>query len=298
MNCPVCGSPRTLAEREVPDYVLHRCTACDVGFAAPMRAATAEWYAQSPLYLNVKALHVPLGWHHLRFLEHAGAGAGRRLLDVGCGTGTFLDRARAAGFEPAGLDFDPGNVEIARTRYGLTAVETASIDTLAARAPGQYDVVTLFEVVEHVEDPRALLRTVRTLLRPGGLLAFSMPNRDRRLDSLREGDWPPNHLTRWTRRSVLVLLDSQGFEPVAVEAKPFDADEIVGFLRARLRLGVARRMLAQGAAAGDPGEVRRAARLMRVKDALLHAVARPLAPLARALGWQGGGLLVIGRPRR
>ena len=298
MNCPICDSGDTRRIRRVPGSVLYHCRACDVGFADPMRAATAEWYAASPLYLNVKALHVPLGWHHGRFLDHAGPGAGRTLLDVGCGTGTFLAQARDRGFVPAGLDFDAGNIRIARQRYGLQDVHALSVDDFARREPGTgYDAVTLFEVVEHVEDPRALLRSARALMAPGGVLAFSTPNRNRTLDTLRDGDWPPNHLTRWSARAVRTLVESAGFKLEAVEIKPFDASEIAGWLRARIRFGVARRLLTQGVAAGDPETVQRAAAIMGVKERLLNAVAWPLAPAARALGAQGSGMVAIASVR-
>lgn len=298
MKCPVCGSEDVRRGRDVPAHVLYQCGGCDVGFTDPMRAASAEWYAASPLYLNVKALHVPLGWHHDHFLDTAGPGGGRALLDVGCGTGAFLARARDRGFRPTGLDFDPGNIRIARERHGLTDIHALSIEEFAQRAAGaRYDVVTLFEVVEHVEDPRALLRTVRALLGPAGVLAFSTPNRERTLDTLREGDWPPNHLTRWSARAVRGLVESEGFQLRSVDVKPFDAGEIAGWLRARIRFGVARRLLAQGAASGDAGSVQRAARMMGWKDRLLLGVARPFAPPARALGAQGGGLVVTASVR-
>lgn len=294
MNCPVCHSRDTRQTRRVPDHVLYHCRACDVGFTDPMRAATAEWYAASSLYLNVKALHLPLGWHHHRFLDLVGSGAGRTLLDVGCGTGTFLAGARHRGFVPAGLDFDAGNIRIARERYGLQDVHALSVDDFARREPGaRYDAVTLFEVVEHVEDPRALLRSARALLAPGGVLAFSTPNRNRTLDTLRDGDWPPNHLTRWSARAVRALVESAGFHLEVVEIKPFDASEIAGWLRARIRFGVARRLLTRGVAAGNPEAVQHAAAMMGLKERMLGWVARPLAPPARVLGAQGSGMVAI-----
>lgn len=298
MNCPICQSDDTRRVRAVPDHVLFHCRACDTGFSDPMLPATAAWYAASPLYLNVKALHLPLGWHHQRFLQIAGPGAGRALLDIGCGTGAFMAQARDRGFVPAGLDFDADNIRIARERFGLVDVHALSIDDFARRRQdARYDVVTLFEVVEHVADPRALLQSVRDLLAPGGVLAFSMPNRNRSLDTLREGDWPPNHLTRWSVRAVHTLVESAGFQLATIEVKPFDASEIAGWLRARFRLGMARRLLARGATTGDATQVQRAAAMMGAKERLLGWIARPLAPPARALGAQGSGLLAVASVR-
>ncbi len=283
--------------RQAGEYTLYACPQCDVGFSDPMCAADAAWYERSPLYLNVKALHVPLGWHHERFLELAAAGAGRRLLDVGCGTGVFLDRARAHGFVPAGLDFDRTNVELARTRYHLEHVYACSIEDFMARGSELHDVVTLFEVLEHMPDPSGLLALVARMVRPGGLLALSTPNRERRLDALRDGDEPPNHLTRWSPRALRGLMERGGLAIEAFEVRSFDAEEVAAWLRARIRLGVARRMLRTGAASGDTARVERAAGLMHAKDAALRGLAAPLGPVGRLLGWRGSGLLAVARVR-
>lgn len=292
MTCPVCGATSVHRRRAAGDYTLWECSACGVGFADPMRAADSSWYETSPLYWNAKLMHPSLGWHHRRFLERAGAGAGRTLLDVGCGTGAFLDRARAAGFVPAGLDFDRDNVRIARERYALSNVHSGAIEDLA-QTTARFDVVTLFEVIEHVADPMALLACVRRLLSRGGRLALSTPNRDRSLDALRRGDLPPNHLTRWTAGALARALERAGFGAVSVDVKPFAADEVEAWLRARVAFGVARRALATGVATGDAAALQRAGTLMRIKDRGLRCVALPAAPLGRALGWRGSGLLAV-----
>jgi SAM-dependent methyltransferase len=298
VKCPVCSDPAPRLVKKVQEYVLYECPGCDVGFSNPMRAADAAWYENSPLYLNAKALHVPLGWHHERFLALAGPGGGRSLLDVGCGTGTFLDRARSQGFVPSGLDFDRHNIELARSRYQLTDIHACSIEAFAARGGARHGVVTLFEVIEHVPDPLELLRLAGTMAEPGGLVALSTPNRNRRLDSLRHGDEPPNHLTRWSPRALCGALERAGLTVESLEVRPFDAEDIAAWLRARIQFGVARRMLSTGASSGDAAQVQRAAGLMRGKDLALRAVARPFEPLGRALGWPGSGLLALASTRR
>jgi SAM-dependent methyltransferase len=275
---------------------LFDCPACGVGFAWPMRAADAAWYAASPLYLQSKLLHLALGWHHRRFLAWAGRGSERQLFDVGCGTGGFLAAARARGFEPSGIDFDADNVARARSRHGLADVEALSLAEYTTRHPQRrFDAVTLFEVIEHVEDPVAFLGEVRQALRPRGLVALSTPNRDRRFDPLRDGDLPPNHLTRWRPEALATLVRRCGFEVEFLAVKPLGVDDVAGALRARLRLGVARRMLARSMAGGDTGGTSRARFLMGCKDAALSAAALPVVPVARLWRWAGVGMLCVAR---
>jgi SAM-dependent methyltransferase len=297
LQCPVCDAGRAVLLRRTPDgFALHDCIACGVGFSDPMRAADAAWYASSPLYTSAKALHQPIGWHHDRFLRVIGAGAGRHLLDVGCGTGAFLAAARERGFAPSGFDFDPEDIDIARLRHGLDDVRVSSwSEYVATSAERCFDVVTLFEVIEHVEDPRALLRGVGRLLRTGGVLGLSTPNRHRGIDPLCDGDLPPNHLTRWSVEALAGVVRGCGFEVERIEVKPVLVEDLVGALRARLRFGVARRMLCRSVAAGDPHLAKRAQLLMQVKDTMFTVVAIPLWLLSRLARRQGVGLLCVAR---
>lgn len=299
MQCPVCDAANVVPRgRTAEGFALYDCGACGVGFSDPMRAADAAWYASSPLYTCAKVLHQPVGWHHARFLEVAGPGAGRRLLDVGCGTGTFLAAARVGGFAPSGIDFDADDIDIARRRHGLRDVRTSSWSEYVAATPaGSFDVVTLFEVIEHVEDPGALLRGMARLLRPGGLLGISTPNRERGVDPLGDGDLPPNHLTRWSAAALAAIVERSGFAVERVEVKPLALEDLIGVLRARLRLGVARRMLERSAAAGDVRLAARARVLIRLKDGCFAVLAAPPWLACRLARRPGVGLLCRARRR-
>ena len=93
---------------------------------------------------------------------------GRRLLDVGCGPGVFLDLAREAGWEVAGVELSARHAAHARATFGLDVWQG---DFLAAPfAPGSFAAVTMWDFLEHVLDPRANLAQARRLLVPGGLL--------------------------------------------------------------------------------------------------------------------------------
>ena len=135
-----------------------------------------------------------------------------RLLDVGCGNGSFLLRMREAGWEVEGIDPDPIAVGLARdagvhVTEGILSEETA--------ASGRYDAVTMSHVIEHVHDPKAVLGECLRVLRPGGTLWIATPNIGasgrRRFGS----NWfpldPPRHLVLFSRRSLEELLKEVGF---------------------------------------------------------------------------------------
>ena len=107
--------------------------------------------------------------------------AGARVLDVGCGGGLLSEAMAAEGAEVVALDLAPELVQVARL-HGLESgvrvdYRLQSVESLAADAPGSFDVVTCMEMLEHVPDPGAIVAACATLLRPGGRLFLSTLNR-------------------------------------------------------------------------------------------------------------------------
>lgn len=97
------------------------------------------------------------------------------LLDVGCGEGFFLAAAQRAGWTVTGCDFLPEGV--ARTTALIGTDRVSQADACDLPFPdGSFDVVTLWDVLEHLANPDAAIAEARRVLRPGGLLAFSTPN--------------------------------------------------------------------------------------------------------------------------
>lgn len=106
----------------------------------------------------------------LRPLLHAGV----TLLDVGCGAGELVYLLRREGVDAAGLEPGREYADFAQRIFGIP-VQTATVDT-AKVAPGSQDVLTMFHALEHVADPRGVLRAVRGWLRPGATLVVEVPN--------------------------------------------------------------------------------------------------------------------------
>lgn len=143
---------------------------------------------------------------------------GQRLLDVGCGSSVFLARARSAGWDVVGADFDPKAVDAARSsgldvRLGGVEVFDPDID--------QFDVITLAHVVEHVHQPLDLLKSCYDLLKPGGFLWLETPNitsqGHRQFGRNWRGLEPPRHLVIFGHLAMQNALRAAGFEKIELQ---------------------------------------------------------------------------------
>ena len=138
-----------------------------------------------------------------------------RLLDVGCGNGSYLLLAREAGWDVEGLDFDPGAVKTCLAA-GLD-VKVGGIEIMQGRE-NFYDAITLSHVIEHVHNPASLLTSIYKLLKPGGQVWIETPNIDSQLSKRYGQDWrglePPRHIVILNIRSLYNSLKQARFRMI------------------------------------------------------------------------------------
>ncbi len=114
-------------------------------------------------------------WHRrLQVIRHSFPRPGRAF-DVGCATGEFLEILRRQGWDVAGIEPNPRAAQQARARLGTEAIQVVSLEE-ASFPPATFDLITLWDVLEHLVDPLSALRRLAAWLRPGGLLALGVPN--------------------------------------------------------------------------------------------------------------------------
>ena len=186
--CNLCGGDdyevvgRTDREGQALQTVL--CRRCGLVWTNPRPSAAAldryyqdeyrEDYSGASAPARRKILRGMLGARDrleaLRPLLRPGA----VLLDVGCGAGEFIYLLRRERIEAAGLEPGTDYADFARRVLGVP-VQTATVDTAAVAACSQ-DVVTMFHALEHVSDPRRVLRTIREWIKPGGTAVVEVPN--------------------------------------------------------------------------------------------------------------------------
>jgi SAM-dependent methyltransferase len=158
---------------------------------------------------------------------------GRRLLDVGCGGGSFLGCARDLGWTATGIE-PSSQGRFSASRDGLEVHHDFSVLLDEGR---QFDVATIWHVLEHVPDARSFLRDVGFLLAPGGIVVVAVPNGSsarsqllRVFPALRTADDDvyrafPIHLYAFSRRSLRALLKACGFSVLTSTTQHFGVDE-------------------------------------------------------------------------
>lgn len=148
-----------------------------------------------------------------RIIAASGVARGT-VLDIGCTVGTFLQAAKDAGWTPAGIEPNPQTAKTARER-GFTVHEGFFDEEMAARLP-KFDAVHMGDVIEHVLEPVALMKLVRRVLKPGGLLFVATPDIDsfmaRRLQIK-----PREHLVYFTTRSLRLAAEAAGYKVLCSE---------------------------------------------------------------------------------
>lgn len=224
-GCPACAGRLPL--RWVEDhfdrvggkpYRLLSCPDCGVVSTEPREPVGARWYVKAaPLRALEKRPPPEADWRFRQFFSE-GIPPGR-LLDVGCGDGSFLNLARRAGFQTTGFDYDQRVVAQAKA-LGLADVHAMEFSCFCAgRQAGEFDVATLFDVLEHTPEPAWFLGQVKRLIKPGGHVAVTLPNALRPLPWGREEhDFPPHHFTRWTPGAMRAFLEGHGFSVVRQDA--------------------------------------------------------------------------------
>jgi len=215
--CPLCDSATVMVApvQPNPPFGLMQCASCGGIFLSPrphidaMPAYYDDFYGgEQPDKPSERQIRRSRR-HFRRLARHARAG---RLLEVGAGDGYFLNAARDAGWTVEGLELSSPRVERAKKWFGI---DLAPRDLFTARLePGTYDAVAMFQLIEHVHDPRGILRRSHELLRPGGILMMSTPNvlaygrKNRDVNSWRI----PRHLFFFTPKTLVRTVENSGFD--------------------------------------------------------------------------------------
>jgi len=232
--CDICGSPdpKVVFEHKHLDGPLVRCQRCglyyvDIGFAlailekfpdAPEKVAPEYWKLLGQgmrvcAELEAAEDDVKKAYFsdRVRLLEEL-CDRGARVLDVGCSRGVFLELAKDAGFEPFGVELGVDEAEAAGSKVGGEIVVG---DFEEVEIPYRdFDVVTLFHVIEHFKSPSLGVAKVRSLLKPGGLVIIETPRIDNlwfRLLGRRWRQFILGHFFFFSMKTLGDLLERHGF---------------------------------------------------------------------------------------
>ena len=269
--CDLCGSTErfTLATERFAGYEFRvvKCPRCGLAYSCPRPSPKLRQQLHDPQIRNALAdagiiadqhripegvptifawdsqtVHVPNYERGLRVLSRLGAPG--RLLDVGCAGGRFVQLAQEAGFQAKGCDIMPEQIEYGVKELGLDLVAGELQDLRFGE--GEFDVVTLWDVIEHVPSPLTLTTEIARILKPGGHLLVQTPNFALRelLSALGRSQNPDQyrlisfeHIYHFTPRTLSRLLRRAGFPRVRYSVDTDDGSE---GRKARVRRGLAR----------------------------------------------------------
>lgn len=246
--CPACAqTAHADAIESFGKYKLFGCEKCGLQFWEPREMPDARWYEQ--MYGGRDERLLPLEPGHRYFLEDSLAPRSGKLLDIGCGTGNFLAASRDAGYEVTGIELDRNAARFAKERLGLHNIYPLTISEFAEqRAGDRFDIVTFFEVLEHQAAPAEFLKKVKACVRPGGVIALSVPNRERWLAGPDVLDYPPNHFLRWNVDALRKFLSAQGFEVLSVREQLVGLVHTAQMINMTLRTGISQAAASEASA--------------------------------------------------
>jgi 2-polyprenyl-3-methyl-5-hydroxy-6-metoxy-1,4-benzoquinol methylase len=228
--CFRCGLP---GERhwDLDPFALVECPSCGQAFMSPRLNEAGRMalygnakYFDDGVYRSTGAQAMQRRWSsgRLDLIErHLGGRDDRRIFEVGCAYGMFLEAARDRGFGLGGLEYSAVAAAKASERLGVN-IHVGEVVSLPATE--DYDSVAFWDVIEHVPDPGAFLAAAAGLTKPGGVLAFSCPNFDSLPARLLRTKWwtlkPHKHIWHFRKKDLRRMVREAGLEMITIVTNP------------------------------------------------------------------------------
>ncbi len=161
----------------------------------------------------------------LRLLNKHTNGAGKALLDFGCGTAEFVLTAQRQGYASIGFEPDKKAQKIARKKGAIVLTEKKELFNY--NTSQSFDVITLWHVLEHLHDLQEMMKTFYNMLHPGAFLMLAVPMANSSDAAFYKQHWAaldvPRHLYHFTPESMEHLCHKNGFQIIQRKGLPFDS---------------------------------------------------------------------------
>lgn len=299
MICPICGSLNLIKGEKYGEFTLNTCKDCGVIFWDPLKHPGKNFYETSELH-RIEGIK-KLQWRHKQFLKNPPV-TGGNFLDIGCGTGEFINEVRSLGFDVWGIDISSKQVEFAKKDYNLKNVYNETLEEFSKNKNLlKFDAISFFEVLEHLPNPKEFIGQVKNLLAAGGYIIFSVPNTDRIGMGKESEETPPNHLFRWEKDSISKFLNQEGFEILKIIEQPFSKEFFftTGFFSFGMVDKLKNRPSSIKKKVTETGIYNRrlvvVSFLAKIKNVLLLPIAHILALVPRILGYKYWDLYVVAK---
>jgi SAM-dependent methyltransferase len=295
VNCVICGyrlEPHFKAVRDPitqETFSIFRCMHCRLGHTVPQPEDLDRYYQES-YYGNRHGFTSSFCVkRRLRFVAAAEPdGCGKRLLDIGCGDGSFLLAARKAGWNVMGTERSP----VSARGAGLDVEE--SLDRVTAS--GTFDCITMWHTLEHMRDIPYTLSTIARLLKPDGKLMIAVPDSGGIQAFVFGPNWlhtdVPRHLYHFDSKALSHCIDAAGFTVRQQWHQEFEYD-LLGWSQSILNLLLPLPNVFFDSLRGRKGRAGRFTRFCGFLLGLLLTVVSLPALVLGTLTGRGGTLIVI-----
>ena len=229
VECPLCFSninennyeETYYSELVAQTYKRYVCKNCSLEFWNPM-------YIEKKIYeeeLQTEYILFHFGLSGISpmmtpFLQDPPIKSGK-LLDIGCGDGAFLEQAKKYGFDIWGIDLDNKSIKMANIKRKIDNVYNMTLHDFldfALKRNLKFQIITFFEVLEHQDNLSCFINDIKSILVPNGIIVGSVPNNNRMLLKKDEGDYPPHHFTRWSKKTIERYLGDNSFEDITIKS--------------------------------------------------------------------------------
>lgn len=225
VKCGSCGSQSNSLVTQEDEWKIVKCRVCGFVYVNPqpceefLKRHYQGYLPQTQIGIdawgNMMSWVFDVSWRMLK--KFCGSQRPVRSLDIGCGHGFFLQKAKREGWCASGIDLSEQAV-----RYAISKGLDASNSTLFEKKykDGEFDVVTMFYVLEHVPDPASYLQEVYRILKPQGVLLLRVPDTTPIVKILKVFKIPnklydaPSHLSDFSSHTIKKMLIKTGFSEV------------------------------------------------------------------------------------
>jgi len=221
MKCKICASNEAKHKFNLTDKLsVYSCSNCSVLFMDPQLSDEEITALYSEQYYKAWGISGPsendvskqmkIDTFQLRLNQiqkHVKSG---KVLDIGCATGFFLEAAQSRGFDPYGIEFSEYSSKFAKKKFGENAIFNGKLEDCDF-PEAMFDVITMFDLIEHVRVPTDILAKAAKLLKPDGIIMITTPHSKSRSNKMMG--------TRWThyKKEHFFYFDKTSLDYIAKE---------------------------------------------------------------------------------
>ena len=238
MKCILCNTETKECKKikfKRKTFEIMHCTFCDLEFYKNIKKTSQKYYEELYQTWNVGGVNIRgLIWGNKVFFKTTNKRTYNKrnlLLDIGCADGLFVREALRRGYNAFGIDINGQLIAAAHKYFGINTAYQGELPIIKKYVKEKFEYITFFDVLEHLENPKTYIRSLKKYIRHRGYIFVSLPNRKcfpRFLPI--DGDLPPHHLSWWSEKSLGYLFEENGYKVKYYAKEPINPrDMAVGF---------------------------------------------------------------------